>query len=212
MSKSTFKINSNYFSNQNINMAYIIGFLAADGNISKRDNRIDLELASIDLEILEQIRLELELEREIKIYNCANGYIKNKLYFYDAQIKKDLLEYGLCPNKTYSENYLPPYKLNKKYWIDYIRGLFDGDGSVGEINGTPRWYICSSKKIILEEIQNYLKEQYQIETTLDKGQQKTNIILYKLYCYGDNTRKIYKVLYNNGLFLKRKKEKFQEII
>jgi len=213
MRKSIYKINSNYFSNQSPNMAYIIGFLAADGNLSSKDNRIDLELSSLDLEILEKIRLELELEREIKIYHCASGYIKNKLYFYDAQIKKDLMEYGLCPNKTYSDNYLPPYKLNQEYWIDYIRGFFDGDGSIGDCNHTPRWYICGSKKIILEEIQQFLQNNFNIITKFEQTPQKRKIEIYRLYCYGDSTREIYKILYTpNSLYLKRKKDKFEELI
>lgn len=33
-------VNDNYFSTQNSNMAYIMGFLAADGNVSKKGNRV----------------------------------------------------------------------------------------------------------------------------------------------------------------------------
>ena len=204
-------MNNNYFSTQSPNMAYMIGFIGADGNLSRTSNRIDLELASVDYEILERMRQELELEREVKVYTCSNGYVKNKLYFSSAQIKKDLMKYGLVPNKTYSEDYSFPYKLEKKYWIDYIRGLFDGDGSIKK--GTSiAFQIDSSKKEILVEIQGFLKEEYGIETQITSGK-RTHITLHRLYCYGDSVRKIYEILYTpNTLYLKRKREKFIEIL
>lgn len=209
---TSYKMNDQYFSEQGHNQAYIIGFLGADGNISKKDNRVELELFSEDYEILEKIRKELELERPVKIYQCANGYIKNKLYFYSKQIKKDLLNYGLVPNKTYSEDYKFPYALNKEYIIDYIRGLFDGDGSVKDTHGTVTFQIDSSNKKLLEEIQKFLKEEYNIETQIT-FRHEVNIDLYRLYCYGEQSKKIFRVLYTDGtLFLKRKHDKWLELL
>lgn len=209
---SKYKINHNYFSMQGHNQAYIIGFLGADGNISAKDNRIDLELFSADREILEKMREELELERPIKIYECANGYVKNKMFFHSAQIKQDLMKFGLVPNKTYSLDYKFPYALEKQYVIDYIRGLFDGDGSVKEANGTVCFQIDSSNKQILVEIQRFLKENYSIEMQIATNK-KTNVVLYRLYCYGENSRKIYSILYTpNSLFLQRKYSKWQELL
>ena len=209
---SKYKINHNYFSIQGHNQAYIIGFLGADGNISSKDNRIDLELFPADYEILEKIREELGLERPIKIYECANGYIKNKLYFHSAQIKKDLMNYGLVPNKTYSKDYHFPYILEDKYIIDYIRGLFDGDGSVKMTGNSLTFQIDSSNKMILRHIQNFLLQNYCIGTEISE-QKKKNVILYRLYCYGENAKAIYRILYTpNSLFLKRKKDKWEELI
>lgn len=210
--KSKYKINHNYFSTQGHNQAYIIGFLGADGNISGKDNRIDLELFPADYEILERIRTEIELERPIKKYECADGYEKNKLYFYSAQIKKDLMEYGLVPNKTYSKDYKFPYKLNQEYIIDYIRGLFDGDGSVKMTGSSITFQIDSSNKDILTNIQVFFKEKYGIDTQISEQKEK-NVILYRLYCYGEKAKQIYSVLYTpNSLFLKRKYDKWQELL
>ena len=165
-----------------------------------------------DYEILEKIREELELERPIKIYECANGYIKNKLYFHSAQIKRDLMNYGLVPNKTYSKDYHFPYILEDKYIIDYIRGLFDGDGSVKMTGNSLTFQIDSSNKMILRHIQNFLLQNYCIGTEISE-QKKKNVILYRLYCYGENAKAIYRILYTpNSLFLKRKKDKWEELI
>ena len=207
-----YNLNHNYFSIQGHNQAYIIGFLGADGNISAKDNRIDLELFPADYEILEKIREELELERPIKVYECASGYTKNKLFFHSAQIKKDLMAYGLVPNKTYSKDYHFPYKLKECYIIDYIRGLFDGDGSIKKTGSSITFQIDSSKKEILDEIQCFLKQNYNIETNITSTKKK-NVTLYRLYCYGDSAKAIYKILYTpNSLYLKRKYEKWQELM
>lgn len=209
---SKYNINHNYFSNQGHNQAYIMGFLAADGNVSRVDNRIDLELFSQDHEILEKIRIELELEREVKIYTCSNGYEKHKLYFYSAQIKKDLEKYGIVPNKTYSKDFHFPYLLNNEYIIDYIRGMFDGDGSVKECNHTIGFQIDNANKEILSEIQHWFKKEHNIEVKI-RETSKANIPLYRLYCYGENSRKIYNILYTpNSLFLQRKFDKWRELL
>ena len=42
------KVNHNYFSIPNANMAYIMGFLAADGNVQEKGNRIQSQLSIID--------------------------------------------------------------------------------------------------------------------------------------------------------------------
>ena len=45
--------------------------------------------------------------------------------------KEDLATYGVVPNKTFLLK--PPYKLSEEFHLDYIRGYFDGDGSINLI-------------------------------------------------------------------------------
>lgn len=209
-----YKINDNYFDKQGPNMAYILGFWAADGNVHSRENRLDLELASVDLEILEKIHKELQCERPIKIYQCNSGYVKNKLYFWSAHIKTVFAEYGIVPNKTYSKDFHAPYKLDKKFWIDYIRGFFDGDGCVKKYNSIT-FELNSINFKFLRDIQTFLKEEYNVETEIatahnNSGEQT----LYRLYCYGEKAKKIYEKMYYSTdiLFLKRKYNKWLELI
>lgn len=213
--KRKFNINDHYFDTESPNMAYIMGFWAADGNVHSKQNRLDLELASLDFEILEKIREELDCERPVKIYQCQSGYIKNKLFFWSSGIKKKFAEYGIVPNKTYSPDFHAPYKLNEKYWIDYIRGFFDGDGSVTK-NSSIRFSLVSVNLKFLEDLQNFLLNYYGIKTqvNLSHGPDIPNgKNLWSLYCYGDWARKIYEVLYTpNSLFLQRKKDKWEELL
>lgn len=212
-SKRKYDVNDSYFNTESPNMAYIMGLWAADGNVSSKENRLDLELASLDLEILEKIKEEINSERPIKIYECSNGYTKNKLLFWSSEVKKRFKEYGIVPNKTYSKDFKPPYKLDKKYWIHYIRGFFDGDGSVKKATSLS-FELNSTNEEFLIAIQKHMKEYYQIEMSITTtGMKDRKIPVYRLYCYGDKAKKIYHLLYReNSLFLKRKKERFEELM
>ena len=50
-----FPCNDNFFKVQSSNMAYILGLLAADGSVSKKENLIAIQLKATDKEILEKI-------------------------------------------------------------------------------------------------------------------------------------------------------------
>ena len=60
------KINHQYFDELTEEKAYYLGFIAADGNISKRDNEIKIALSSVDHYWLEELRTKMESEREVK--------------------------------------------------------------------------------------------------------------------------------------------------
>lgn len=207
-----YKVNDDYFDIQTPNMAYILGFWSADGNVHSTENRMDLELSSKDLEILEKIKEELKCERPIKIYQCSNGYEKNKLFFWSAKLKQKFIEYGVVPNKTYSEDFSLPYKLDKKYWIDYIRGFFDGDGCIKKFNSIT-FELNSVNRNFLVGIKDFLKQYYDIDTQISEAGKKVNLTVYRLYCYGEQAKKVFSVLYTpNSLYLKRKYDKWLELI
>ena len=171
-------VNHNYFSSQNENMAYIMGFLAADGNISKRDNRIQSQLSIKDKEQLELFHNEIG-GCEVYIYQ-SNGYDCCGWHCFSGQIKRDLAEYGIIPNKT---GHLEiPKKLNKEYWRDFIRGYFDGDGSIYEDKTGIRLTITSANKEILDDINSYFKT----------NGIKPFIILSKLFMFKQKEEKIFR--------------------
>lgn len=211
--KRKFNIDDTYFDTEGPNMAYIMGFWAADGNISVDENRLDLELNSNDIEILERIREELKSERPIKTYQCQNGYTKSKLLFWSSHIKQVFIEYGIVPNKTYSKNFHAPYKLAKEYWIDYIRGFFDGDGCVKKASSLT-FELNSINKQFLLDIQNFMLEYYNIKMEISIAHARPNEqVLYRLYCYGEKAKQIYNVLYTpHSLYLQRKFNRWQELL
>lgn len=215
----SFHKNEYYFSQQNRNMAWLMGFLAADGNISKKDNRIKISLSTVDREILERIKEDVEIENSIKEETSNRGFDITTLVWSSAQHKKDLAKYGIVPNKTFILK--PPYALERKYWIDFIRGYFDGDGSVNLIktkgtrgNGALRFQICGAKKEMLEWMVNFFYEEYGIpKVSIQASDVNRQHTLYFFQYSSRAVRKIYSVLYTDStLFLKRKKDKFEEIM
>lgn len=211
--------NKVFFSSQNESpdMAWLMGFIAADGTIRKDSNEIKIGLARKDKEILEKIKNILELETDVKDYTSSNGYDCSCLQWTCEEHKKDLARYSIVPAKTFILK--PPYQLNKKYWIDYIRGYFDGDGSVsliqnsnGRGKGNLRWQVCSATREIIEWIINFLYDEYGIQKVSIQTWQRKHP-LYGCQYSSSATRKIYKILYTpNSLFLKRKKDHFEEIL
>lgn len=216
--KRALKKNEQYFSTSSANMAWLLGFIASDGSIRKNENKIRINLSIVDKEILEKIQKELELQTEVKEYINSKGFACATLQWTCEQHKKDLAFYNITPEKTFKLK--PPYNLDKKYWIDYIRGYFDGDGSVmliknsnGRGNGNLRWQICSATKEILEFILNFFEEEYQIPKVNILCSNRAKHSLYYFQYSSVATRKIHSILYTpNALFLERKKDHFDEIV
>lgn len=212
-----YKKNESYFDIPTSNMAWLVGFLASDGSISSSDNAIKIGLAKKDREILEKIKKEVEIENKIKEYTTNNGYEVAELVWSCKKHKDALNKYSVTPNKTFILR--PPYMLPHKYWIDYIRGYFDGDGSINLIHSHEkvnalRWQICSATKEILEWIIEFFYNEYWIPKVSiyhDMNHGKNELYYFQ---YSTNaTKQIYSILYTpNSLFLKRKKDHFDEII
>ena len=209
--RRVWNVNDHYFDIENPNMAYILGFIAADGSVNKKDNGILIGLSAIDGEFLEQIRQELKLERPLKYYITSNGYEAVKLYMTSEHMKNKLAEYNIVPNKTVSFTF--PTKLNKRYWVDFIRGYFDGDGSISTAGKHAiRWQLCAYKPNVLETIVNFFWEEYEIpKVNIQNNPSRPH--LYNIQYSSVPTRRIYEILYTpNTLYLKRKKDKFEEIL
>lgn len=207
-----FNLNDNYFSIENSNMAYLLGFLASDGTVDKKNNRIKIGLSSVDREFLVKIKEELNYEGDILDYTTSNGFLISELTFTSQQIKKDLAKYNIIPNKTFTFKF--PKNLNKKYWVDFIRGYFDGDGSVSTAgNNAIRWQICSATKDVLETIINFFYEEYHIKKVSILEQPRKNSTLYYFQYSTNATKEIFSILYKkDGLKLSRKYLKFKELV
>lgn len=197
-------------------MAWLLGFIASDGTIRKDANEIKIGLARRDKEILEKIKEELKLATNIRDYTTTDGYDCSTLQWTCAEHKEDLAKYNIIPAKTFQLK--PPDKLDPKYYIDYIRGYFDGDGSVNFIkssnpnhSGALRWQICAAKPEMLEWIMEVLYKQYDIpKVTLRR--RKDDALCYIQYST-NSTKKIHEILYTpNSLCLARKKNHFDEIV
>lgn len=126
-----YSINENYFNYIDDNViAYILGFISADGGIFK--NQLTIAQSGNEGKILlEWIKNKLNsnhaiLLRKGKKITHRDAHI---LTITSPQIIKDLKKFNIIENKKYNFNF--PDLLDLKYLKSYIRGYFDGDGCVG---------------------------------------------------------------------------------
>ena len=206
-----YTVNDNYFKYQNENMAYILGFLAADGCVSKKENLISIQLQKQDEDFLNKIKIEVESDREIKNYITNTGRPTCKMEICSSEWKKDLFIYNIVPNKTFILQ--PPTHLDNQFYIDYIRGYFDGDGSIcvnlKEYKNS--FEIVGASKNLMEWIRNVFANQYAITNNgLEICHTKNGTIMYKFAIRNkEKIKKIRDIFYKNPncLCLERKKEK-----
>lgn len=203
-------INQNYFKEWSANMAYILGFLAADGNLSKSSYCI--RISSIDKEHLEKINKELESEHPLKSQSNKLGswYI---LTINSMVIYADLLKLGLTPNKSLTLD-MRNISIPKEYQKDFFRGYFDGDGcfsyyyrkdgvsphpNFSITSGSPYMY-CYLKRMLFELEDN--KSKFSIHKIKNnKFDFKANVkLIDKIF---------YWMYYDNCLCLDRKYEKYK---
>ena len=213
INRRTYNVNDDYFDNESSNMAYLLGFIAADGNVSSDSNQIKIGLSAIDQMFLERIKNELQCESPILNYETNNGYSVSELKFSSSKIKKKLAEYNITPKKTYSFSF--PKHLARKYWIDFIRGYFDGDGSVSTAGSSAiRFQICSHRPEVLETIVNFFFEEYDIpKVSVQRNMKQSGNYLFNIQYSTNSARRIFDILYSPNCFcLPRKYEKFKSII
>lgn len=137
--KKRFPRNSNVFEKiDTFAKAYWLGFLYADGNIQKATNTLRINLSTIDEDHLIKFKKFIGASNtEIK-RNDKKDIINNKIYeisyfsLSDEKIVNDLINKGCIENKTYSLTFPTEEILPKEFQYHFIRGFFDGDGSIYE--------------------------------------------------------------------------------
>ena len=104
--------------------AYAIGLLTADGCLSKDGRHVNL--TSKDEDQILTFKKCLGIDSKVRIKYSGAGNQAYYLQFSDVLFYRFLLSIGLTPakSKTLSKLVTP-----RKYFIDFLRGYFDGDGT-----------------------------------------------------------------------------------
>ena len=200
-------------------MAYVLGFFAADGyiTVNKRGGQfwcIDI----VDKKLIELIREKINADHKISVRKRhKNKYTSYRLQIGSIEMCDDLRNLGFNERKTKS---LAVPHVPDKYFSDFVRGYFDGDGHVwvGTINQQrkiPHTVIqtmfTSCSKKFLESLNSLLVYRGITKGRVSKG--KGNY--YRLAYSVSGSLKLYDFMYNshilkNGLFLERKKSVFEK--
>jgi len=151
-----YRVNSNFFKTWSRNMAYILGYLFADGSLEDASYLRGkyLRITSCDLSIIQAIRKAFESEHAVvKLApTTANGKSRYLLRIGDHAIYNDLIRLGLTPNKSLTM--LFPKYIPHNLMADFVRGYFDGDGTIylekRKNSYAPRAVFTSGSKKFLE--------------------------------------------------------------
>jgi DNA-binding transcriptional regulator WhiA len=111
----------------NSKLAYIIGLIATDGNLSK-DKRHIL-FTTTEKQLANIFKKCLGIKNKIMV-TPPSGFDKKFAYrinFGDVKFYSWLTDLGLMPNKT---RHLGKLSIPDKYFADFLRGHLDGGGSV----------------------------------------------------------------------------------
>ena len=128
--KRKFTCNEDYFENIDTrDKAYFLGLLFADGHNNIAGHQVVLNLHEKDVDILEKYRESIG-------YTGAIGTWKRKpprgnirvVAIRSKKLSADLEKLGCTQQKTLVLKY--PYWMDYNLQMDFIRGFFDGDGSI----------------------------------------------------------------------------------
>jgi hypothetical protein len=199
-----YSVNDDFFKNENNNMAYILGFWAADGFLDIRRG-FSITQHKSDEYLLSKILKTMDSNHNLLKHGNNRAFlIKSKEIFNDLT---RIFNYD-GKNKTYNINF-PKFNNNELY-SDFIRGFFDGDGCV-TYQKNEKCYVSSIICVNYSFLQNLLEKLK--ELIVDFGGKIHKYSNYYYLTMGVNdTRRFRNFIYNNiniddHLFLIRKKEK-----
>ena len=220
-------INEKYFKHWSSNMAYILGFIYADGALidAATSTRTQyLAITNTDIDILKDIRTSLACQNPIHSRKAGYRTFKNGSYYCkeifilrigNREVFRDLLEIGLVPKK--SLRIFIPKKLPDEYFRHFLRGYFDGDGCVNirtNKSGVPK----NIQIIFTSGCRDFLEEINQRLFKLRKTEPRRIYLNSSAYRLGYNQRESLNILsyiyqnLNSNLYLNRKFRIYQSFI
>jgi len=191
-------------------MAYVLGFIFADGCLVQHKNGYHgLDITSKDMRHLRLIRQQLSAEH--KIGKKERGY---RIQIRNRKICSDLISLGLIARKSKRVRFP---KIPKAFFSHFVRGLFDGDGSVF-VWKDPRWKhalqirttFCSASPKFIKMLHSELSR----KARLNGGYLRHGSRVMELgYAIADSLN-LYRFMYaqKDSIYLSRKKKVFEKFL
>ncbi len=204
-----YSVDEGFFSKWTSQMAYVLGFTFADGNIYKTSLSWDVQKR--DLDILEKINGALNSSYPIKEQR-GSSY---RLRINNQILIKGAIAKGLLPKKSLR---LVFPKIPKDLVRDFIRGYFEGDGWIvhrGRRNEVDIGFVCGNKDFLIDLeriIERFLKISSRIRAKNKITPRGVKSTTYLLEYYSSNAILIaewlYKDLKRDDIYLARKHKKY----
>ena len=202
-----YNLNECFFDNINEKSAYWLGFLYADGYVRMKNGKsgeLKLKLKDTDKSHIEKFLKDLDCEKPIKCGVDGNSKFCSVTVYSNILVNR-LFELGCVNNKTFKITFP---EINNKFMCHFIRGYFDGDGSICKVKGKWNRVSIAGNQNFIESLNKYLLD-YEIYKIKIYTQGKIKILSITNVT---DILKFKKIIYNNStVFLERKKNRFNDI-
>ena len=199
------QINEQFFDKWSDEMAYVLGFFAADGNMRRdiKKQRHIISFAQSNKKILKKIAKLMNWDASIHVHRTNSDEVSYSISMVNKYIYNKLLKLGFTPTKSLTLKFP---NIPTKYLRHFMRGNFDGDGSA--VLNSGRYLsgrFISGSLVFLKTLKNKLL-MHNIECSKIFNNPKY------YFCVNKNgVVNLYNFLYNNvskEMFLERKHNKF----
>lgn len=187
--------------------AYWLGFLYADGCVHSNNYEISVNIT--DKEHIEKFKAAIKAFNhnitEIQDKRFQNAKTLYQFSIKDKQLHQDLIKWGCIPQKSLLINKIP--NIPRDYVSHFLRGYFDGDGSLHYLRGTNNYRISFvGTKDFLNDIQKELQTNVSLQSNI-AGK------AYVLQIAGrKQIERILNYLYNNSKENNRLNRKYQKYL
>lgn len=201
-----FDIDENFFSSWSFEMAYVLGLIITDGCVSGSGT---VSLSMNDKDLLEKVKQVMGSKHKITPSKRQKGLYC--FYFSRKKLVRDLEKLYVVPRKSLAVKFP---EIPQIYLPDFLRGVFDGDGSVFFDPRRPKFpirskFVSGSQDFIIG-LQSNLEFLGMPKRTIYKQRTKNGWSYMFIYGHKDSA-KLFEILYKNnqnGLFLERKYKRF----
>jgi hypothetical protein len=182
--------------------AYFLGLLASDGNISPRLTAVRIALKEDDQDILEKFREYLGKDApKLKLKHSKNRGVYSSpqkiLCLSRVNMVQDLILHGITPNKSKTLKIECNFQGFEK---DFLRGVWDGDGSIG----VRRFKVCTASADFSVQLQEMIEKISNIKLPIKTDISKSGNPLYVITGYIKDAPAIQAIYEEAELGLQRK--------
>lgn len=208
----SYKINVDFFKKWSPQMAYVLGFTFADGNIYK---------TTLAWELKEDRELLIKMNRTMDSnYPICQRKASFRLRISNPIVVDDLNKLGVSPQKSKVMKFP---NIPQEYFSHFARGFFDGDGWVCVRKNRNEISVgfSSGSKIFLRELIKRLSKQLELSKNNLRIKNKITVkgiktVTYQADYFCENACKVLLYLYSDigktDLYMERKYEKYKEAV
>ena len=195
--------------------AYLFGLIQTDGHLyqnSRNRGRLSIEVSKRDelllIELQNRLPFHSKITERMRKTNFSKGYVSVIWSVFDKRFRDFLVNNGLPSGRKSKTINIPVGEFS---FIDYFRGLIDGDGSLGlTAQGFPFLSFITASSLIADEYLKFLKS--------ITGKEKTSTAnirdnVFNIAVYKEDAQTVVQTLYyENCLALPRKLKKARAVL